>query len=195
MKVRSFDCIFLRNIYLEHSLLESNEEQNLASDIERDLTELYECIQSMRQSNSSPLSNNQEAWIRRYYEIHFDYSTEFKNTSATVQRKRESIELMQSSKFAKSADKDSSVTKLLKEKLSIANSMRDINEVISQAFEAKNTLNHQKAVLGNSGTGLNALTSNVPGIGKLIEGIQKKKYKESLTIALVIALILCFIVW
>mmetsp|Transcript_9702 Transcript_9702/g.10437 ORF Transcript_9702/g.10437 Transcript_9702/m.10437 type:complete len:150 (+) Transcript_9702:203-652(+) len=149
----------------------------------------------MRQSNSSPLSNNQEAWIRRYYEIHFDYSTEFKNTSATVQRKRESIELMQSSKFAKSADKDSSVTKLLKEKLSIANSMRDINEVISQAFEAKNTLNHQKAVLGNSGTGLNALTSNVPGIGKLIEGIQKKKYKESLTIALVIALILCFIVW
>jgi hypothetical protein len=117
---------------------------------------------------------------------------------------------MQSSKFAKSADKDSSVTKLLKEKLSIANSMRDINEVIrlafsitstsssflySQAFETKNTLNHQKAVLGNSGTGLNALTSNVPGIGKLIEGIQKKKYKESLTIALVIALILCFIVW
>jgi hypothetical protein len=47
-----------------------------------------------------------------------------------VQRKRESIELMNSSKGSKSAEKDSSVAKLLREKLSIAASMRSINEVI-----------------------------------------------------------------
>ena len=65
----------------------------------------------------------------------------------------------------------------------------------SQAFETKSNLNAQRSMLGNSGGGLTSLTSNVPGIGKLIEGIQKKKYKESLTIALVIAVLLCFTVW
>lgn len=35
----------------------------------------------MRQINVHLQSNSQEAWIKRYYEIHFDYSTEFKNTS------------------------------------------------------------------------------------------------------------------
>lgn len=37
----------------------------------------------MRQLNGAPLTNSQEAWIRRYYEIHFDYSTEFKNTAVS----------------------------------------------------------------------------------------------------------------
>jgi hypothetical protein len=42
--------------------------------------QLYDCIQQMR-SCSGSLSNHQEVLIKRYYEIHFDYSTEFKNTS------------------------------------------------------------------------------------------------------------------
>lgn len=83
----------------ENSLLENNEEQVLTSDIERDLgdvrqqrlcynsllliifAQLHECIQQMRQGNGSILSSQQEAWIKRYYEIHFDYSTEFRNTA------------------------------------------------------------------------------------------------------------------
>jgi hypothetical protein len=39
----------------------------------------------MRQSGGSLLTSNQEAWIKRYYEIHFDYSTEFKNTSVSIE--------------------------------------------------------------------------------------------------------------
>lgn len=35
----------------------------------------------MRTCNGGSLSNHQEVLIKRYYEIHFDYSTEFKNTS------------------------------------------------------------------------------------------------------------------
>jgi hypothetical protein len=40
------------------------------------------------------------------------------------------MELMQSSKQSKLNESDSSVAKLLREKLSIANSMRNINEVL-----------------------------------------------------------------
>ena len=49
---------------------------------------------------------------------------------ATVQRKRESMELMQSSKNLHKDEQDSSVSKLLKEKSSIAASMKSINDVI-----------------------------------------------------------------
>ena len=49
---------------------------------------------------------------------------------ATVQRKRESMELMQSSKSLHKDDQDSSVAKLLREKGSIAASMKSINDVI-----------------------------------------------------------------
>lgn len=43
--------------------------------------QLYDCIQNMRSCTMGSQSHHQEVLIKRYYEIHFDYSTEFKNTS------------------------------------------------------------------------------------------------------------------
>ncbi|KAJ1404030.1 hypothetical protein B484DRAFT_404929 [Ochromonadaceae sp. CCMP2298] len=173
----------------ENPLIESEDEQIVASEIERDLAELYDCIQHMRSCNGGSLTNHQEVMIKRYYEIHFDYSTEFKNTSATVQRKRESMELMQSSRAHGDGDQDSSMSKLLREKTSISASMKSINDVISQAFETKNSLAGQRASLAGSSGGLSNLTANVPGFGRLIDGIQRKKSRESMVIAVVIGLL------
>ena len=38
----------------------------------------------MRQFNLASLSNQQEVLIKRYYEIHFDFSNEFRNTSVSA---------------------------------------------------------------------------------------------------------------
>lgn len=149
----------------------------------------------MRQVCGGSMTNQQEVLIKRYHEIHFDYGTEFKNTSATVQRKRESMELMQSSQSLRNEHPDSSVAKLLREKLSIAASMRSINEVISQAWEAKSSLTSQRASLTNATGGLSSIGGSMPGIGRLIDGIQKKKFRESLIVALIVAVLLCFTVW
>ena len=100
----------------ENPLMENNEEQVLSVEIERELAELNDCIQNMRQCNSGKLTSHQEVLIKRYHEIHFDYNTEFKNTSATVQRKRESMELFQSSNSLHKSEQDSSVAKLLRER-------------------------------------------------------------------------------
>mmetsp|Transcript_13394 Transcript_13394/g.18349 ORF Transcript_13394/g.18349 Transcript_13394/m.18349 type:complete len:202 (-) Transcript_13394:311-916(-) len=143
----------------ENPLIENHDEQVLASEIERDLADLFECIQGMRNaSGGGSLSNHQEVLLKRYHEIHFDYSTEFKNTSSTVQRKRESMELFQSSKNLHKDDQDSSVAKLLRERNSIAASMKSINDVISQAFETKNALLGQRSSLSGSASGLNNLS-------------------------------------
>jgi Golgi SNAP receptor complex protein 1 len=177
----------------ENPLIEDADEQQLAGEIERDLTELNDCIQVMRQQHH--LSNHQEVMVKRYHEIHFDYSTEFKSTSSTVQRKRESMELFHSSKNLHQDDQDSSVAKLLRERSSIAASMRSINDVISQAFETKSSLMGQRSTIMGSTSGLTNLGSNVPSFGRLIDNIQRKKSLESYIVAIVVAILLCFTVW
>lgn len=118
----------------------------------------------MRDLNSAPLTSTpqQANIIKRYHEIHFDYSTEFKNTSVSftifineviylsrdyalkiyfasilqlaVYRKRESMELFQSSKKSHQDQHDSSVEKLLKERSSVAASLKSINDVIRSSI-------------------------------------------------------------
>ena len=145
----------------ENPLIESKEEQSLSSEIERDLHELSDCINNMRTvttaGGSTPGGNHHEVLIKRYHEIHFDYSTEFKNTSATVNRKRESMELFHSSKNLHMDEQDSSVAKLLRERSSIAASMKSINDVIAQAFDTKSALSSQRSTLASAAGGLSGL--------------------------------------
>jgi hypothetical protein len=191
----------------ENSLIDSNEEQSLANEIERDLSELQDLLGNMRtvvQENPNPSGGHEEVLIKRYQEIHFDYSTEFKKTSTTVTRKRESMDLFANTNKlsnsrnggnGSSQDKDSATDKLLRERNSIASSMRSINEVIAQAFDAKNSLLGQRSTLGGATTGLSTITSNVPSLSRLIDGISRKKYRESLIVALFISVLLCFTIW
>ena len=60
----------------ENPLIESSDEQELSLDIERDLNELAECITNMRNCSAGTTTpaNHQEVLIKRYHEIHFDYS-------------------------------------------------------------------------------------------------------------------------
>jgi hypothetical protein len=180
----------------ENALIESAKEQALSRDIESDLAELAQCISSMRTaSQEGVVGSHEDVLIRRYHEIHFDYSTEFKNTSTTVHRKRESMDLFASSKKSRGSEGDSSIDKLLRERSSIAASMRSINEVISQAFDAKNSLLGQRNTLGGANSGLASITNNVPSFNRLIEGISRKKLKETIIVGVFCATLICFTIW
>ena len=58
------------------------------------------------------------------------YNFYFSIFQSTVSRKRESMELFETSKSLHGDDKDSSVAKILRERSTIAASMRSINDVI-----------------------------------------------------------------
>jgi Golgi SNAP receptor complex protein 1 len=182
----------------ESPMISQREEMGLISDIECDLNELSECINNMKSINTQrPNSKHEEVLIRRYHEIHFDYSAEFKNTAASYNRKRESAELFESSNnnLHLNDDQDSSTAKLLRERSSIAASMASINEVIAQAFDAKNSLMGQRNTLGTSSSGINSVLAGVPSFNRMIEGVQRKKYKEKLILGGVIGSLLFFTVW
>jgi len=177
---------------------ESGEEHALSSEIENDLAELSTCINSMRSATQEASSGaHEDVLVRRYHEIHFDYSTEFKNTSASVHRKRESIDLFAGAKKmqGQGGDGDSATDKLLRERSSIAASMRSINDVISQAFDAKNSLLGQRNSLGGANSGLSSIAANVPSFNRLIEGISRKKLKETIIVAVFCGVLLCFTIW
>eukprot|EP00603_Paraphysomonas_imperforata_P005188 CAMPEP_0114427732 /NCGR_PEP_ID=MMETSP0103-20121206/8522_1 /TAXON_ID=37642 ORGANISM="Paraphysomonas imperforata, Strain PA2" /NCGR_SAMPLE_ID=MMETSP0103 /ASSEMBLY_ACC=CAM_ASM_000201 /LENGTH=228 /DNA_ID=CAMNT_0001596847 /DNA_START=83 /DNA_END=766 /DNA_ORIENTATION=+ len=187
----------------ENPLLENREEQELGNDIERDLHELAECIDGMRHCTRSSVGgadggmseHRQDVLIKRYQEIHFDYSTEFKNTSTAVTRKRESMELFQSSKKLHAEEHDSSVAKLLRERSSIAASLRSVNDIISEAWETRSSLSSQRSGLMGASGGLSGLSARVPTFNSLIDNIQRKKYRESMVIVLTVSMILCFFIW
>lgn len=195
----------------ENSLL--GPEALIVTEIERDLSELAECISSMRLAvntgngassasgtsggggAAASLQHHQESLIKRYHEIHFDFAEEFKNISVTVHRKRESMELFQSSKNLHMGEQDSSVAKLLRERSSIAASMKSINDVIAQAFDTKSALANQRGSLAGAASGLSGLASNVPTFNRLIDGIQRKKTRESVIVAVFIGMLLCLTIW
>lgn len=183
----------------ENPLLENREEQELANDIERDLNELSECIDGMRHCSGRPSGvmseHHQDVLIKRYQEIHFDYSSEFKNTSTAVARKRESMELFNSSKKMHADDNDSSVAKLLRERNSIAASLRSVNDIISEAWETRSSLSSQRSTLLGASGGLAGLSARVPTFNSLIDNIQRKKYRESLVIVVTVSTIICFFIW
>ena len=52
---------------------------------------------------------------------------------------------------------DNLMAKLLREKGSLNTSLQSINEVINQAFEAKNSLLNQRGILQGSASGLTGL--------------------------------------
>ncbi len=62
----------------------------------------------------------------------------------------------------------------------------------SQAFETRNVLGNQRQTLTGANTGLTGLSGNLPSFSRLIDGIQRKKYRESLVVALVVGLLICF---
>jgi hypothetical protein len=96
------------------------------------------------------------ATTQRYREIHFDYNSEFKTTTTSIQRKRETAELFASSRYWASCvtvlsvfldaanrmrafgcrtgrdaeDDDSDMARLLRERSSLAASMRSIQDVV-----------------------------------------------------------------
>jgi hypothetical protein len=89
----------------------------------------------------------------------------------------------------------SATDKLLRERSSIAGSLKGVNEVIAQAYEAKDTLFSQRGVLGGASQGLLGMVRSVPTFNKLVGALSKKKERENLIVAALISVLAIFTIW
>jgi len=175
------------------------EEQSLSAEIERLISTMSELNKKMASIAESSGRSQQTLLVRRYREILYDYSTDFKKIRANIARKRDEAELFKRRNGTLAGGNDNSkgsdMDHLLREKNAISNSLLSATSVIGQAREIHGDLRTQRTMLhGVSGTMAN-LTANVPGINRLIESIRKKKNKDNMVVSGVIATCILFSLW
>lgn len=141
--------------------------------------------------------------VKRYREILFDCSTDFKKTSAAVARKREQMELFRGANTGGggsghgngNGEDDEAMEHLLRERNAIGNAHKAADSVIGQAAEVHSELRNQGSSLrGVQGT-MMAIANNVPGLNRLIDNIKKKRNQDDLIVSGVIAFCILFTLW
>eukprot|EP00904_Undaria_pinnatifida_P009012 jgi/Undpi1/5240/HiC_scaffold_2.g00521.m1 len=177
-------------LYDAEDPVDGTQEQLLAGEIDQLLSALGECNERMGAQVAKGGRKADSAMLQRYREILFDFSTEFKKTSAAMQRKREATELFKSSRVQQgspSGGGDYEQEHLLREQNAIHSSLQSATGVLGQAAEARESLRLQRATLGAASSTLSSMQSRFPSINRVVESIRKKKAKDRFIIACVIA--------
>ena len=196
---------------VEGGMSSGHEEASLSREVDMDLVEMVDCIDTMRACPTTGIGQNQNEIIKRFHEVHFDYSTEYKKATAAIHGKRNHSQLLQGSNSGASLSgtgvggsggggatdngADSAVNRLLRERSGISSSMRGVHSVLAQAAEAKDALLGQRASVGGTNFNLNSLTRNIPSLGKLVDSLSKKKGRENAIVAAFCGLLLFFTLW
>ena len=186
----------------ENPLMEGQEEQGLAIEIDNLLSSLSECNDRMSQCVSSGARTANTALLQRYREIYFDFKREFEETAGAIQRKRDSVELFrgaardsQRSKAGGGEAGDGGMSHLYREQDALSSSLRSAGTVIGQAGEVRDALWSQRRSLQASSGALGQLSTQFPTIGRVIVSIQQRRYRDNMIVAVTIAACICFTLW
>lgn len=177
------------------------EESNLAKDINRTLTLLSDLINTKMSPNASKSNNaHHSLLVKRYREIVYDCTNDFKKTNRAIMKKREQNELFRgaaavSQSNGKEEGEDPAMQALMRERNAIGNSLASATNVLSQASEIRNELRNQGTALKNVGNKVLVMASRVPGLNGLIENIRRKRGKDDMIVSGVIALCILFTLW
>ncbi|XP_005093915.1 Golgi SNAP receptor complex member 1 isoform X2 [Aplysia californica] len=137
--------------------------------------------------------------LQRHRDILQDYSHEFQKTSANISQMREREDLLGSVRRDISAYKNSSGLNrrsdlYLKENEHIRNSERLVDEQISIAIATKENLQSQSRFLTSITQKVNTLANRFPVINSLVQRINLRKRRDSIILALVIAVCIILLI-
>lgn len=202
----------------ENPLLESEEEANLANEIEDLLATLSDCNERMGTMVKIGAQGSNSALLQRYREILFDFSSEYKKINQIFQRNRETAELFrnrqnssirQQSLFSsesnshnvnKNGDQEntqhgSAMELLMQERRGISSSIRSVSSIISQALEITDNLTAQRESITNSTGRMGNVNTGLPSINRMVGIIQQKKTRDNVIIGSLIGFCICFSLW
>jgi Golgi SNAP receptor complex protein 1 len=174
------------------------DEATLRHDIQRTLTTLQDLITTQLQPAAERVgSQNATLLVKRYREILFDLSGDFEKARLAHVRKQERAKLMEGARGANSQGEgsDPAMDHLLRERNHIGNSLNAASAVISQASEVRSDLRTQGMSLGRVQSAMGKIASNIPGLNTLVEKIRRKRSKDDIIVAGVIATCILFTLW
>lgn len=174
----------------------SNEEKNLANEINRTLSALNELINT-KMAPAAEKSNRAQhvLLVKRYREILFDSTNDFKKTSGSIHRKRESMELFAGASSDGANTEDPAMEQLLRERNAIGNSIQSASNVLGQASEIRNELRNQGLALRGVGNRVLVMAGQIPGVNGLIDNIRRRRSKDDMVVSATIAACILFTLW
>ena len=171
-----------------------DEETSVQQEIQRLLNHLQDLISGrLTQAARNP---SQHAVVGRYRDIMMDLRSDFEKSQQTVRRAAERRELLQgSSATSVDSGNDPATEHLLRERNHIQNSMNSINNVVGQAEAVGHDLRYQSRSLRNTQSLIGQITGNIPGLNTLVEQIRRKRSRDDVIVAGVIAVCVVFTLW
>jgi Golgi SNAP receptor complex protein 1 len=181
------------------SAIPTEEEVTLRNDIQRTLSALSDLIQTRLAPAAERLGKSQhQLLVKRYREILFDLTGDFQKTSAQFTRKKEQLELFSGANTAgigAGGEQDEAMQHLMRERGHIDRSVSESEAVINQASEIHSDLRTQGISLrGVQGT-IIRITSNIPGLNRLVENIRRRRSMDDMVVSGVIAACILFTLW
>lgn len=181
---------------------DETEESSLSSDISRTISAMSDLVNDRMSPAADRTGRAQHALlVKRFREILFDRSTDFRKTAAAVARRRESRELFARRSAANGGggsggdDRDDDAESLLRERGAISNSLSAARDVIGQAESVRGDLRSQGSSLrGISGT-MTSIAGQVPGLNHVIESIRRKRSRDDIIVSGLIAACILFTLW
>jgi len=200
---------------------EEEEEQELqyTTEIQRTLSSLTDLIQTQMAPLAEKTGKSQHSLlVKRYREILFDSTADYKKIHANMARRRETLELFQASSSplhhnnnnnnnnmnsnnnaVDTSDSNNNnnpeMDYLFRERNSIGNSMRSATSVLGQASQIHDSLRLQGQSLRTVGGTVGHMTSQVPGLHYLMDAIRRRRSRDDTILSLVIASCILFTLW
>jgi len=184
----------------------SGDEENASSSFEiltDEIDQLLSNLESVNTSMNEWTENHAPSaathhTLQRHKEILIDYKQEYLQTKNNIATQVKRQELLGSNKIQSNGDfsgPDFRMNMLLKESEHARNSERLIDDQISLAIEARDTLVNQRATFKAIQTKLNDISNRFPMINNLIQKINLRKRRDAVIVAVVIGLCLTFLLW
>ena len=143
-----------------------------------------------------------QAVVGRYRDILADLRSDLEKSTQTVRRASERRELLQGAAPSPliasgngGENNDPAMDHLLRERGHIQNSMSAANNVLGQAESVRTNLRYQGQSLRGAQGMMMQLTSNIPGLNSLVENIRRRRGRDDMVVAGVIATCVLFTLW
>lgn len=160
------------------------------------LLDINDAMSRCAASASATSSVNQK--LARHRDILHEYTQEFRRTKGNLNSMREHAELLNSVRDdiseSKASGSMSPRVNLLRERASIHGSISHIDEVIGQAQAARSVLGAQRALFGDVQGKVKQLGEKFPVIRGLLGAIRRKRSRDTLILAAVIAACTLFLI-
>lgn len=173
-----------------------SEENLLANEINRTLGQLNDLINTKMAPAAEKSKKAQHSLlVKRYREILFDSTNDFKKTSGAIHRKRESMELFSGANSNGIQVEDPAMEQLLRERNAIGNSLKSASSVLNQASDIRNELRTQGMALRGVGTKVLNMAGKIPGLNGLIDNIRRRRGRDDMFVSGSIAACILFTLW